>query len=87
MDIEHSFPDDVPGLRALTRVEAERDGYQAGLRNLEVQNESLCQQLEGAVSALREIASAERVENADPLEWATWAHDLARDTLTRLGEQ
>lgn len=33
------------------------------------------------LEALEEIADAERVENADPLEWATWAHERAREAV------
>jgi hypothetical protein len=38
----------------------ERDGYQAGLRNLEVQNDSLRQQLQGAVPRVELEAVARR---------------------------
>lgn len=42
---------------------------------------------EPVVEALREIADAERVENADPLEWAVWAHDFARQALASLTDE
>jgi hypothetical protein len=45
----------------------ERDGYQAGLRNLEVQNDSLRQQLQGAVDLVRELASAWRANDDEQI--------------------
>lgn len=33
--------------------------------------------LPAMVEALAQLADGEKVENADPLEWATWAHELA----------
>lgn len=32
-------------------------------------------------AALRDIGDASRAEDADPLEWATWAHDRAQAAL------
>ncbi len=33
------------------------------------------------VEALREIGDAAKAQDADALEWATWAHDLAQERL------
>lgn len=42
------------------------------------------QRFAALLAPLREIANAEKAQDADPLEWATWAHDLARETLAAI---
>lgn len=37
--------------------------------------------VEPLLAALREIGNVEKAQDADALEWAMWAHDLAHETL------